>query len=147
MRSILSALFFLLVTIGLSIGCGGESPEEDREFRLSEVQAKDLSVKGMGKDFTGDTSSLSSPGVQVLSPESSKTAWCEGRVLYVADADGSTQQALHTESEDSSVFACFGPSWGIDGKTIRFKEARRIPGDSVIQVVTVDITLGRSEEE
>ncbi|MGE3802233.1 MAG: hypothetical protein AB7H80_14550 [Candidatus Kapaibacterium sp.] len=137
-------LFFSLLIL---VGCGGEGEEVEKEFRLSETPANELSPKGMGKDFIGDTLGISSPGTKVYSPDSSKVAWCEGKTLFVADADGKTQQALHTEVEDSSVFICFAPQWGTDGKSLTFKEGQRVPGDTTIQVVTVDITLGQSTEE
>ena len=139
-----SLLIFCL--LGAS-GCGGGDTGTEKEFHLSEVPADKLSAKGMGKDFTGDTAGLADAGARIPSPDGSKVAWCEANVLYVADAEGGTQQGLHTETEDTTVFACFAPTWGADGKSISFKEARRNPGDSAIQVVTVDITLGHSEEE
>lgn len=146
MRSTALIFMFPLLLVIIN-GCGGGDNVQEGEFHLADVPASDLSPKGMAKDFTGDTNGLAMPDERVFSPDSSKVAWCDGQTLYVADADGTTRQALHTETEDSSVFACFRPMWGADGKTLSFKEARRNEGDSVIQVVTVDITLGESEEE
>ena len=143
--------FILVHTFALAlifVSCGGDDgpPPAESTFHLADVSAEEIRNVGMGIEMTGDTTGMSGPNERVYSPDSSKVVYCEGKKLYIADADGKTSRLLYESTEDADVTACFGLQWAPDGRELSFTQASASP-DNTVQLMTVTITLGTNTED
>lgn len=140
---------FLSVALSLFLlSCGGDGdrPLVEEDLNLSDVKAEDVRNTGMAIEMTGDTTGISLIGERVYSPDSSKVVYCEEHKLYIADADGSTSRLLHESTDDTADGACFGLRWSADGTAVSFTRSIA-SGDSLPELRTVTITLGKNSED
>lgn len=147
-RAIFPRLSFLLLLVPLLPGCG-DGIDPDRPFILADVSAENLVKQGMEKEIVGD-SLLAAPPADardsVVSADSSKRAWCDGRQLVVQNLSDQQTIVLHEEEVTAGVASCFGPTFSSDGSEIEFFQLIRDGGsDSLYQLARVIIALGEGE--
>lgn len=143
-RSVITSVLSTTIVVMLA-ACGGEEdPPDNQIFHLSEVRAENLRLVGMAKRMGGDTAGSRSDA-RVPSPEGSKVAYCQGKAVYVADADGKTSKLVYDASSESDVRACYNLRWSPDGEELSFTLGKQEAGDS-LKLMTVVITLGKSSD-
>jgi Tol biopolymer transport system component len=81
------------------------------------------------------------------SPDGTKIAFSEGTIVYIADSDGMTKQAVHVGPGGPYPGACFNLTWSEGGQKLSFVQVENARDADLANPSKVVITLGTATRE